>query len=80
VSWPAAVAAVPATLLVWSVLTAVLVAVVADLALGGLVALGVVAGIGCLLLLLPRARARGAGVGAIATLVPCAIGLALSLV
>lgn len=79
VSWTAAVLAIPGALLVWSLLTAGLIVLVADLALAGLIAIGVVAVVGCGLLLAKHPRTRGAGVGSIATLVPCAIGLAVSL-
>ena len=79
VSWPAAVAAGLATVIAWIGLAAILTVVWADRAIGGLVALGIFAVIGCVLLLRPGARARGAGVGTIAVLIPCAIGLAITL-
>lgn len=76
--WIAAVIALPVALVVWVALTAALALAIADFALGGLIALGVVAVVGCLLVLRPRTR--GSGVGALAGLVPCALGLALTLV
>ncbi len=71
--------AIPATVLVWTVLTAVLTAVLADLALGGVIACGLIALVSCVLLVVPHPTSRGIGLGAVVTLVPCVIGLALSL-
>lgn len=80
VSWGHAVAAVPAAAIVWTLLALLLTGVLADLALGGLVAIGIIAAVSCVLLLLPSPATRGSGLGAIVTMIPCAIGLALSLV
>ena len=79
VSWLHAVIAVLVAAIAWVVLTAVLTVTLGDAALGGMIAIGVVAGVGCALLLLPSSSAKGAGLGAIVTTVPCAIGLALTL-
>ncbi|WP_114202251.1 hypothetical protein [Janibacter anophelis] len=79
VSWVHAVVAVPVAAIAWVVLTAVLTITLGDAALAGMIAIGVVAGVGCVLLLLPSSSAKGAGLGAIVTTVPCAIGLALTL-
>lgn len=78
-SWVAAVVAVPVALLAWVALTIALTLAFTDFVVGGAIALGVVAAVGCLLLLAGRPRARGAGVGTIITLVPCALTLGLSL-
>ena len=50
-----------------------------DIAFSGLVACGVGAAIGAALRLVPRPAARGLGLGTIVTMLPCAIGLAISL-
>lgn len=79
VSWLHAVGAVPVAAIAWVLLTAALTLVLADLALGGLVSVGILAALGCVLLLLPSPSAKGSGIGTIVTTIPCAIGLALSL-
>ncbi len=80
VSWPAAVVALPVALLGWVALIIGLTIALADFVLGGAIALGVLAVVGCVLVLSGGERARGAGIGTLATLVPCALVLALSLV
>lgn len=79
VSWPAAVVALPVALVAWVALVIGVTVALADFVLGGSIALGVVAVVGCGLLLTSGERARGSGIGTIAALVPCAIVLALSL-
>lgn len=78
VSWIHAVGAIPVAAIVWIVLMGGLT-FVADLALGGMISIGIIAAVGCALLLLPSPAAKGSGIGAIGTAIPCAIGLALSL-
>lgn len=79
ISWPAAVVALPVALLAWAGTTIGLTLSLTGFLLGGLIALGVLAAVGGLLLLVPGARTRGAGVGTILTLVPSALVLALSM-
>lgn len=80
VSWVHAVGAVPAAVIAWVIVAAVLTLVLADPSLGGWIATGVVAVCGAALLLAPSPAGRGAGLGTLATAVPCAIGLAITLV
>jgi hypothetical protein len=79
VSWLHAVVAVPVAAVAWVVVSGALAYALGDIALGGLVACGVGAAVGAVLLLVPRPGARGAGLGSIVTMLPCAIGLAVSL-
>lgn len=79
VSWTHAVVAVLVAVIVWTLLSVVLTIAMADAALGGLIPIGIIAAVGCVLLLLPSPAAKGSGLGAIITSIPCAIGLALSL-
>lgn len=79
VSWVHVIGAIPVAVIAWMLLAALLVVLLGDLALAGLVSIGVLVGVGCVLLLLPSSAAKGSGVGAIVTAIPCAIGLALSL-
>lgn len=78
-SWIHAVGAVPVAAIVWVVLAGALTFALADMALGGMIAIGIIAAVGCVLLMLPAPGARGSGLGSIVTMLPCAIGLALSL-
>ncbi|WP_433955772.1 hypothetical protein [Janibacter indicus] len=79
VSWLHAVVAVPVAAIAWVVVAGALAYTGNDIAFSGLVACGVGAAIGAALLLVPRPDARGLGLGTIATMLPCAIGLAISL-
>ncbi|MHA7124927.1 hypothetical protein ACRTEC_00845 [Janibacter indicus] len=79
VSWLHAVVAVPVAAIAWVVVAGALAYTGSDIAFSGLVACGVGAAIGAALLLVPRPAARGLGLGTIATMLPCAIGLAISL-
>ena len=79
VSWLHAVVAVPVAAIAWVVVAGALAYAGSDIAFSGLVACGVGAAIGAALLLVPRPAARGLALGTIATMLPCAIGLAISL-
>lgn len=79
VSWPAAVIAIPVTAFAWVLLTTVLTLLLADLAIGGGIAVGIIALVGLGLLAVRGRSARGAGIGTLGTLLPCAVGLLLSL-
>lgn len=79
VSWLHAVVAVPVAAIAWVVVAGALAYTGRDIAFSGLVACGVGAAIGAALLLVPRPAARGLGLGTIVTMLPCAIGLAISL-
>lgn len=75
--WIGAVIALPVALVVWVAVTTALTLALADFVLAGLIGLGVLAALGCLLVLSPRSR--GSGVGVLAALVPCALGLSMAL-